>query len=138
MTKRSKRYRWIVLILAIAAIGSLFLPLPEKDFRKETVHSLRVVDRNGIVLREYLNDLQGRGQWKALAEFSPALVSATIAVEDRRFRYHPGVDPLAVLRALKENIRAGKARSGGSTITQQVIRNVYHHPRTFLMKMRSE
>ena len=135
MTKRSKRYRWIVLILAIAAIGSLFLPLPEKDFRKETVHSLRVVDRNGIVLREYLNDLQGRGQWKALAEFSPALLNATIAVEDRRFRHHPGVDPLAIVRALIDNIRAGKARSGGSTITQQVIRNIYHHPRTLPSKI---
>jgi len=135
MKKRWKQYRWIALLLPLLGIGSLFIPLPERDFRKESVHSLRVVDRNGIVLREYLNDMQGRGQWKALADFSPALVSATIAVEDRRFRYHPGVDPLAVLRALKENIRAGKAKSGGSTITQQVIRNVYHHPRTFLMKM---
>lgn len=134
MTKRLKRYRWIVLLPAIAAIGSLFLPLPEKDFQKESVHSLRVVDRNGILLREYLNDLQGRGQWKALAEFSPALLTATISVEDRRFRYHPGIDPLAILRALIDNIRAGKAKSGGSTITQQVIRNIYHHPRTLPSK----
>ena len=135
MTKQGKRYRWIVVLPVIAAIGSIFLPLPEKDFRKESVHSLRVVDRNGILLREYLNDQHGRGQWKALSDLSPALLNATLAVEDKRFHYHPGVDPLAILRAGITNIRAGKARSGGSTITQQVIRNVYHHPRTLVSKV---
>lgn len=129
-----RKYRWIVLILAIPVVGSLFIPLPKEDFRKENVHSLRVLDRNGVVLREYLNDLQGRGQWKSLGEFSPALLEATVAVEDHRFRYHPGIDPFAILRAIRDNIRSGESRSGGSTITQQVIRNVYHHPRTLPMK----
>ncbi|GJQ21941.1 MAG: penicillin-binding protein 1A [Bacteroidia bacterium] len=114
---------------------SLSFPLPKEDFRKETVHSLRIVDRNGILLREFLNDTEGRGQWKALGELSPSLAQATIAIEDRRFRSHPGVDPVAVLRALVQNLQAGRFVSGGSTITQQVIRNVYHHPRTISTKL---
>ncbi|MBI3006222.1 MAG: transglycosylase domain-containing protein, partial [Ignavibacteriales bacterium] len=101
----------------------------------ESVHSLQVTDRNGILLREFLNDQHGRGQWRPLSSISPFLQHATIAVEDQRFRFHPGVDPPAVLRALWHNIKTGSLRAGGSGITQQVIRNVYHHPRTLPYKV---
>ncbi len=124
-----------MLVLAFVFFASLFMPLPEADFRKETVQSLRIVDRNDVLLREYLNDSQGRGQWRSLKDLSPALIRATIAVEDKRFRYHPGIDPIAILRSVVENIRAGKLRSGGSTISQQVIRNVYQGPRTLFTKI---
>ena len=100
MKRHFKYYRWAILLALLASLGTLFIPLPQGDFRKESVHSLTVYDRNGIVLREYLNDLEGRGQWKPLAEISPYLREATLAVEDRRFRYHPGVDPIAVARAI--------------------------------------
>lgn len=111
------------------------MPLPEGDLRKESVHSLRVVDRNGIVLREFLNDSEGRGQWTPIGAISPFLLEATIAVEDRRFRMHPGIDPPAIVRAAWQNMRSGRLRSGASTITQQVIRNLYHHPRTLAFKL---
>ncbi len=94
-----------------------------------------MVDRNGVLLREFLNDEQGRGQWRSLNEMSPFLPQATIAIEDSRFRMHPGIDPLAIVRAAWQNLQMGKLHSGGSTITQQVIRNVYHHPRTLLSKI---
>ncbi|MEX2190380.1 MAG: penicillin-binding protein 1C [Bacteroidota bacterium] len=125
---------WFPIFL-ILFISLLSIPLPEEDFRKESVHSLRVVDRNGILLREFLNDDQGRGQWRSLNEMSPFLTQATIAIEDRRFRMHPGIDPLAITRAAWQNISRRRLHSGGSTITQQVIRNVYHHPRTLFSKI---
>ncbi|HET6271419.1 MAG TPA: penicillin-binding protein 1C [Bacteroidota bacterium] len=130
-----KRVTLFRLIVATSAglslfVASWFHPLPEEDFRKESVHSLRVVERNGIVLREFLNDQEGRGEWKSLAEIPHVLQEATIAVEDRRFAMHPGVDIVAVGRAVFENIKAGRFVSGGSSITQQVIRNVYRHPRS--------
>jgi penicillin-binding protein 1C len=121
--------------LSLVALGSLFIPLPSEHFQKENVQSLRVTDRRGVLLREFLNDEQGRGEWKALDQLSPAFLQATIAVEDKRFPYHPGADPIALARALADNIRAGALRSGGSTLTQQVIRNVYHHPRTLTHKL---
>jgi penicillin-binding protein 1C len=120
--------------IVIAVVASLFVPLPKEDFSKESVHSLRVYDRNGILLREFLNDEEGRGQWKPLSQIAPDMVSATIAVEDRRFWYHPGIDPLAIVRAVYEDIKAGGMKVGGSTITQQVLRNIYHRPRTIVNK----
>lgn len=124
---------WTAICLALA-LGSLFYPLPREDFTKNSVHSLRVTDCNGILLREFLNDQQGRGQWLPLSALAPSLQQATIAAEDKRFRIHPGVDPLAVGRAVVQNITHGSMHSGGSGITQQVIRNVYHHPRTLIYK----
>jgi penicillin-binding protein 1C len=121
--------------LATACLSTLWIPLPREDFAPWSVQSLRVVDRNGIVLREYQNDQEGRGTWKPLREISPAVQMATVAVEDRRFAWHPGVDPIAVLRSTVGNIRAWSFRSGGSTLTQQVIRNVYHRPRTIPSKL---
>lgn len=119
---------------SFAFIASLFVPLSTTSFRPETVHSLRITDRNGVLLREYLNDEQGRGQWRSLDEIAPPLQQATLAVEDKRFMIHPGVDLLAITRALVADLKAGRFRSGGSTITQQVVRNVYHHPRTLIFK----
>ena len=60
---------------------------------------------------------------KLSAESLPAtLVAATLAAEDRRFWRHPGVDPIAILRAFKTNIAEGRIREGGSTISQQVAK----------------
>ena len=118
-----------------AVLASTFIPLPRNDFAKWSVQSLRVLDRHGIVLREFPNDQEGRGEWKELAAIAPALRMATMAVEDRRFALHPGVDPIAVARACWDNLRAMRFRSGGSTLTQQVVRNVYHRPRSVAAKL---
>ncbi len=125
---------FIITALCIGFIASLYFPLPRNDFSKQSVHSLRVFDRNGILLREFLNDEEGRGQWKPLNQIAPELINATIAVEDHRYWHHPGIDPLSIVRAVYENIKAGGMKVGGSTITQQVIRNIYHRPRTLLNK----
>lgn len=129
------KYLIVSAVVAMAAVVSVFIPLAENDFRKESVHSVRVVDRNGILLREFLNDRYGRAQWRSLGEIAPSLLYATIAVEDKRFRYHPGVDPVGIARALLDNLKAGGLRSGGSTLTQQVIRNIYRFPRTVPYKL---
>ncbi|MFA6470360.1 MAG: transglycosylase domain-containing protein, partial [Bacteroidota bacterium] len=130
-----KKISLLCALLAFAVIGSIFVPLPKEDFSKESVQSLRVVDRNGIVLREFLNDREGRGIWKPLSGISPYVRTATIAVEDKRFYSHLGVDPISVARSVVDNLQAMRFKSGGSTITQQLIRNVYHHPRTLFYKL---
>lgn len=78
------------------------------------------------------------GQWRypvPLAEISPWLIQATIATEDQRFYRHPGVDPWAVLRALAQNLGAGRIVSGASTLDMQVCRMMDDRPRTVRAKV---
>jgi penicillin-binding protein 1A len=56
---------------------------------------------------------------------SPWMSKATVAIEDRRFYQHGGVDPLGILRALAADVTAGRIVQGGSTITQELVRNLY-------------
>ena len=60
-----------------------------------------------------------------LVRISPYLQRAVIAVEDRRFRYHPGVDPIGLARATLRNVREPGTVEGGSTLTQQLARTLY-------------
>ena len=60
-----------------------------------------------------------------LEKISPWLPKATIAIEDRRFYQHGGIDPEGIVRAAWADLRAGKVVQGGSTITQQLVRNLY-------------
>jgi penicillin-binding protein 1B len=72
-----------------------------------------------------------------LSEFPEMLVQAVVAAEDRRFYEHHGLDPLRILAALWQNIREGDVVQGGSTITQQTVKNVFLGPeRTLSRKLR--
>ena len=76
------------------------------------------------------------GIWRFRAETEPPLLtSLLIAVEDRRFWFHPGVDPLALLRATAQFVRAGHVVSGGSTIAMQAARLLEPRPRTLRSKL---
>src|SRR5690606_10220232 len=68
--------------------------------------------------------------YKPLDELSPWVVQATLAVEDRRFFRHHGVDLRGVARAMVSNVRAGRVVSGASTISMQTARLHAHHPRS--------
>ncbi len=61
----------------------------------------------------------------ALRQMSPWVPKATVAIEDRRFYRHDGIDLAGIARALWEDVRAGRVVQGGSTITQQLVRNRY-------------
>ena len=63
-----------------------------------------------------------------LDEMSPWLPLAVIAIEDRRFRSHWGVDPIGLARAMAANVQAGRLVQGGSTLTQQLAKNVFLSP----------
>lgn len=72
-----------------------------------------------------------------VAEMSPHLPAAVIAIEDRRFRSHVGIDPLGLARAMWVNLRAGRVVQGGSTLTQQLAKNVFlTHDRSVSRKIR--
>ena len=84
--------------------------------------SLTIVDRNGEPLYESLAASGGRTEWLGPGELPRNVVEATLAAEDRRFFRHPGIDPIAIARAVVHDIRALRFVEGGSTITQQVAK----------------
>jgi penicillin-binding protein 1C len=78
------------------------------------------------------------GVWRFHADaarVSPTLVDLLVAVEDRRFWYHPGVDPAALARAAIQFVRAGHVVSGGSTLAMQAARLLEPRPRTLRAKL---
>jgi penicillin-binding protein 1C len=107
-----------VLTLILCAI-SLAWPVPQEAANAPVV-SLQVTDRSGGLLREVQPD--GRARPVSLDAMAPAVVQAAVAVEDRRFWIHPGVDPVAIARAARSNGKHGRIVSGASTITMQVAR----------------
>jgi penicillin-binding protein 1C len=84
--------------------------------------STLVLDRQGTPLYEALSDAGTRSVSLDADHLPPALVAATVAVEDHRFWSHPGVDPIAMVRAAVANLRHGRRAEGGSTLTQQVAK----------------
>ena len=72
-----------------------------------------------------------------LERVSEYLVNATLAVEDRRFYRHHGFDPAGLARALLSNLKGGQTSQGGSTITQQLAKNLFlSHDRTLERKFK--
>lgn len=93
-------------------------------------------DRNGKFLGEVgAEDGQENGYWP-LETLPPRVAAATVAVEDRRFYSHPGVDPISCIRALRQNLTAGKRISGASTLAMQVARMQDPGPRSYFRKIR--
>ncbi len=86
--------------------------------------SIRITDRFGRSLYEIQDQSGGRNTPVAIEKIPAALKNATIATEDQNFYQNPGVDFEGILRALWINLRGGETLAGGSTITQQVARNL--------------
>ena len=93
-----------------------------------------VLDRDRRPLRAFTGENDMWMFWTPLEQISPLLVQASISVEDRRFRSHPGVDPIAIARAAGSNLLHGRVVSGASTITMQMVRLLQPRPRTLRSK----
>ena len=92
--------------------------IPSVDFQ-----STRIYDRYGNLLYEMFDSNTGRRIYVPVDQIPRSLVQATIAVEDRSFEENVGVDPVGILRALYINL-TNQGTSGGSTITQQLVRRM--------------
>ena len=121
------------LIVGGAIVGYFVLTLPDTGelTRAERRPSVTILAANGSLLTTY-GDLFG--QPLTLKEMSPYLPKAVIATEDRRFYSHFGVDPIGLARALFADIAAGHFVQGGSTITQQLAKNLFLTPERSLSR----
>ncbi|GAB4573308.1 MAG: PBP1A family penicillin-binding protein [Anaerolineae bacterium] len=103
--------------------------------------STRILDRHGRLLYEIVDPEGGRNRAVALERIPRHCIHATIATEDANFYSHIGVDLAGILRAVRINLAGGEVIAGGSTITQQVARNLLLDPqqraeRTLARKLR--
>ena len=131
-------WRTLALILAVS-LPALFVldrlfppPAPGRD----SPGSLLVVARDGTPLRAFPDRAHIWRHRVALDEVSPRYLEALIRYEDRAFYWHPGVNPLALVRAARQWASQGKIVSGGSTLTMQVARILEPMPRTVGGKMK--
>ncbi|MGE0600040.1 MAG: transglycosylase domain-containing protein [Dehalococcoidia bacterium] len=143
-TKPGGNHQWLILagvgvammasILAAATVGTAlayyrhitgeFPPLAEKiAIRGSGITT--VVDRNGQPLGVLSNPNSAIAEPVQLDEVSPYLIEATISTEDNNFWAHEGFDPKGVLRAAWSTYVEGHSTTGGSTITQQLVKTVY-------------
>ena len=141
----SRLRRWArpaaTVLLAIAAllllvIGVVWQRFPVPIERLEQWPTSPVVsDRDGQTLLQLVGT---DDQWRLpvpLDKMSPWLIRATVAAEDERFWSHPGIDPIALTRAVGQNLRSGSIVSGASTLTMQLCRMLDDQPRTLSAKI---
>jgi penicillin-binding protein 1A len=124
------------LIALLVAVGVAWSTLPEYDLLKKSPNGqmirVRAVDGTVIVAMGPVF-----GEWLKYRDIPPVMVDAMVAVEDKRFRSHLGVDPIGIARSIKVRIDKGRFAQGGSTITQQLARNVFlTNNKTFGRKFR--
>jgi penicillin-binding protein 1A len=136
---RLVRYAIIALVWGALAAALMLLwfardlPRPEAALDATRRPSLTLEDRTGHVFATF-GDLVGEPL--RLGDVPRYLPAAVVAVEDRRFWHHPGIDPIGLARAAWTNITAGHVVQGGSTITQQVAKNLFlTNARTFHRKV---
>lgn len=135
--RRGRRLGFLVSLLVLPGLSLVVLDavLPFPWHLLDRPVALEVTDRHGAPLRLFL---AADERWRlpvTLDELPPELVAAVIASEDRRFGRHPGVDPVAVLRATWTNLRSGRVVSGASTIAMQIARMAEPRPRTLGAKV---
>ncbi len=118
---------WLVAIVILAAAGLyVFWGLPPVSALGKGLDtpSIRIMDRNGRLLYDILPQQGGRHAVLSFANIPQCMKDATVAVEDKSFYSNPGFDVAGIVRALWLNLRGGRTVAGGSTITQQVARNI--------------
>ncbi|MBC8264926.1 MAG: transglycosylase domain-containing protein, partial [Anaerolineales bacterium] len=148
MTLRNWHLLLLILIITLLVAGGVLyawlivdLPPFHDLYGQAIAPTTKIYDRHGRLLYEIIDPHAGKHTPLPLDEIPLHLRQATIATEDANFYTNPGVDLRSILRALIINLRGGEVISGGSTITQQLARNLLLSPeerfeRTLTRKLR--
>ena len=141
---RRRRAAWPYMLVMLGCWGVIFAAifssnfvsgLPDASHLLPTAASQDITildDRGRLIARRGLT----QGAMVPVEQLPAYVPAAFIAIEDRRFRTHPGIDPIGLVRASVENTMAGHVVQGGSTLTQQLAKNLFLSPsRTFDRKL---
>jgi penicillin-binding protein 1A len=125
----------ILALVVAVAVATAYLPsYSDLTKRSDLGQMIRVRAANGAVLVSLGPSF---GKWLPYDQIPPEMRAAIISTEDRRFRSHIGVDPIGIARSLAVRVQSGHWRQGGSTITQQLARNIFlTNNRTFVRKIK--
>lgn len=126
------KFRYSIFVGVLLSLSVLDLVLPPS---KPESFSTVVLDRDGKILSAYLNE---DDIWRIQvnkSEVSPYFLKTILQKEDKYFYYHPGVNPVAIIKAIFNNTFNGERRTGASTITMQVVRMLQPKKRTYLAKL---
>ncbi len=113
------------VLLLIAVWWVVDLPDVDKTLAQKRPPAVTILDRHGAQIAAYGGV---GGEWVPRRRIPVNVVKAVLAIEDRRFYTHEGVDFWGVVRAVVVNIRSGDVKQGGSTLTQQLAKNLFLTP----------
>ena len=117
-----------LLLIGLTAVGSAFysvlkmLPSSADIASYEPTEATKIFSSDGILLADIYEENR---EVVPIGDIPKDLQNATVAIEDERFFKHPGVDLQGIARAIYQNFRRGRLAQGGSTLTQQLARNIY-------------
>ena len=115
----------VIFLVVFFAVFARGLPDTSALYDVDRQPSVTYLDRNGALIATRGSQQAPPADLEALPDYVPA---AFIAIEDRRFYWHPGFDPVGMMRAMAANMRAGRIVQGGSTLTQQLAKNLFLTP----------
>ena len=113
---------FVLVLLILLLIGAGWLTASGHQRYKEAIAEVPLTDK--------IEEVKQREDYTPLDQISPDFVNAVVAVEDRRFYTRKGIDVISLGRALLTNLISGEVKEGGSTIPQQLAKNLYftHKP----------
>ncbi|MBD3217065.1 MAG: penicillin-binding protein 1C, partial [candidate division Zixibacteria bacterium] len=114
-------------IAVLLILDLVVFPLPSEKLSRHS--SYFIYDRNGELLNCYASDDHFWRLPTEIDSISPLLIKTVLNTEDKWYRYHPGVNPVSLMKAAVDNVQAGKIIRGGSTITMQIARMMEPKPR---------
>ncbi len=138
---RKIRSKWLFIlsfpIILLTFLYFLFMPDLSK-LKKENPKKTALMEYREMVSKEKRKTYRIYHSWVPISKISPYLVKAVLIAEDDKFWRHEGFDYEAIQKAIEKDLKARKFKAGGSTISQQLARNLYLSPEKSLIRKISE
>lgn len=119
-----RKISFVVIFAILTIIGGIYIyAFIDRLSLDEQRKNITIYDTNGNVM--YESNFKKDMQWTPISNIPKFVQNAFVSVEDKRFEYHAGIDPIRISKALLTNISHGDILQGGSTITQQYAKNLF-------------